>query len=294
MTEPKGKSNLQLFNEQCDLLVVEQAKYDAMTNKETKTAINKLAKINKVCEEINRLSAIKDEQRLSETTIKHLVHVYAAARYKRHKGINNRYITKGLAVEEDSMTLYCRVRDEVFFKNEQHFANDHIQGTPDIVYDEIVDIKSSWDLYTFLPKTVEEIDDLYYWQGQSYMALTGAKVFRLAYCLVNTPNELLEQEKRQLMYKLGGDNISEMYIKACEEIDHNGTYNDIPKEERVIEIIIERNDADIERLYKRIEQCRKWLNEYAQAQERRFTDNRTHSITLLTGHDNGVIMAEKR
>lgn len=38
-------------------------------------------------------------------------------------------------------------------------------------------------------------------------------------------------------------------------------FDDIPMEERVLEFVILRNDADIERLHNRVEQCRRYMAE---------------------------------
>ena len=207
---------------------------------------------------------------LSETTKTHLIDVYVANRYGRQEDIQNKYIEKGLAVEEDSITLYSRIKKEVFFKNEQHLSNSWIKGTPDLytganIYaaDTITDIKSSWDIYTFMRVLTKEVNKQYYWQLQGYMDLTGARSATLAYCLVDTPQQLIEDEKRRLMWKMGcATDESPLFIQACEELQRSMTFGDIALHERLIEFKIERNDADIMRMHQRVEACRQWLNEF--------------------------------
>lgn len=272
MTEPKGKSNIEKYIEAKNKLKATEEKQSA-TKPTLKTYATLGKKIDELKIEVARLAEIKDQKELSETAKKFLVSVYAKAKYNRRKDIKNKYITKGLAVEEESLSLYCDLKNDIWFKNEQHFSNEFIQGTPDVVFEQVVDLKSSWDIMTFLSKTVEDLDSLYYWQGQCYMALTGAKKFRLAYCLVDTPKELIEKEKRNLYYELGGLPLveaSQAYLDGCAEIERSMVYSDIPKNERCIEFVIDRNDEDIELLYSRIKECRVWLNEYAKQQEQRF------------------------
>lgn len=48
---------------------------------------------------------------LSETTKTHLVDLYVANKYGRNTDTFNKYVQKGLAVEEDSITLYSRVKN---------------------------------------------------------------------------------------------------------------------------------------------------------------------------------------
>lgn len=206
---------------------------------------------------------------ISETTKTHLVDVFVSNKYGRNTDIHTRYTTKGLMVEEDSITLYSRFKKCFYLKNDQHLENDFIKGTPDLFVGEsiskaeiIIDVKSSWDIFTFFRATQEKLNKQYYWQLQSYMALTGAKNAILAYCLVNTPDTLINDEKRKLLWKMNaGTEDNELYQEACVELERLMTYDDIPLEERVFEIVIERNDADIERLYQRVAQCREYMNE---------------------------------
>lgn len=206
---------------------------------------------------------------LSETCKTHLIDVFVSKKYNRFTDVQSRYMIKGTMVEEDSLTLYSRVKRKLYTKNIERFANDHIIGTPDIILvdgampTEIIDIKSSWDIYSFFRSANKELNKMYYWQLMGYMALTGATVGRIAYCLVDTPDNLRESENRSLWYKMGqpkGDN--EDWIEACRELDALMTYGDIAMEERVYDdFIVERNDDAIQAIYKRVEECRKWMNE---------------------------------
>lgn len=212
---------------------------------------------------------------ISESAKTHLIDVFISEKYGRRSDIGNRYTIKGTLVEEDSMTLFSRVTKRYYVKNEESLANDYIKGTPDIITSldvedmEIVDIKSSWDIFTFMrTKFKNDIKKLYYWQLQGYMALTGAKKARLAYCLVNTPDQLLEDEKRKLWYKIGQpDKESPMWLDAVQEIEMMCIYDDIPMQERLHQISFERNDADIEKLYNKVVQCREWMSKYLYAEQ---------------------------
>jgi hypothetical protein len=201
---------------------------------------------------------------LSETTKTHLVDVFVSNKYGRNTDIHTKATNKGLMVEEDSLTLYSRYKKEIYFKNEEHFSNDFIKGTPDIILEDmIIDIKSSWDIYTFFRSGHSKLNKLYYWQLQSYMALTGKKEAMLAYCLINTPDMLIQDEKRRLQYKMGViDDANLDFQKACDELDRLMIYDDIQMNEKVMEIHVKRNDSDIERLYERVQDCREYMNEY--------------------------------
>lgn len=207
---------------------------------------------------------------ISETTKKHLVDVFVSSKYGRKTEIKTKYTNKGLEVEEDSITLYSRATKQFFKKNEDRLSNEFIQGTPDLylgesinIADLVIDIKSSWDIFTFFRASQDSVKKLYYWQLQGYMALTGAKNAKLVYCLIDTPFHLIEDEKRRMFYSMNaGTTDNKDYQEACDEIEKNLTYPDIPFQERYFEIEIERNDADIEKLYNKVIECRNYMNTY--------------------------------
>lgn len=209
----------------------------------------------------------KEAGELSETAKTHLIDVYVSTKYGRQSDISNRYFDKGNMVEEDSVTLYSRLKKRFFKKNERHLSNGFIKGTPDLFTgleiaeaETIIDLKSSWDIFTFFRVHTKPVNSLYYWQIQGYMALTGAKVGKLAYCLINTPETLINDEKRKLFYRMNaGTDENTDYKAACLELEKNMTYDDIPMSERMIEFKIERNDSDIERLNAKVEKARKYL-----------------------------------
>lgn len=206
---------------------------------------------------------------LSETTKKYLVEVYIQHQYQREKDITNKYITKGLQVEEDSITIYSQYKSRFFKKNEERLKDSNLIGTPDLYIGKsikeaevIIDLKSSWDIFTFYNAKVSALNKDYYFQLQGYMALTGAQKAKLVYCLVDTPNAIFLRELNSLKWQMGvADDSDKLFQEAANKLEENMRYSDIPIKERVHEIDIERNDADIEKLYTRIKECRKWINE---------------------------------
>lgn len=207
---------------------------------------------------------------LSEGAKTHLVDIYVSEKYGRRTEIESKYINKGNMVEEDSITLYSRLKKRFFKKNEEHLSNAFLQGTPDLFEGPsirqahtITDTKSSWDIFTFFRVKAKPLNQLYYWQGQAYMALTGANNFNLAYCLIDTPETLIMDEERKLMWKMNaGTTENPAFITACEELRKQMTYPDIPMKERLIEYSFERNDQDILRMYDKIRKGRAFLREF--------------------------------
>lgn len=204
---------------------------------------------------------------ISETTKEYLREVYINIVYGRSKDIVSKCIQKGNLSEEDSLTVLSRNLKKFFKKNEEDLSNDFLKGTPDIIdiVDDktiIYDTKTSWDIFTFFKAKSDPINKMYYWQLQSYMDLTGANVSYLVYCLVNTPPALIESEKRKFAWNSGiMDSDSEISQEALTAIEKLCIYDDIPIEERIHIIAIDRNQDDIDRLHARVIECRKWMNE---------------------------------
>jgi hypothetical protein len=205
---------------------------------------------------------------LADTGKSYVEELFIERKYGRIKDIINRYISKGLAVEEDSITLYSRIKKQYFIKNEELFFNDYIVGTPDLIHPtadkiitEIVDVKSAWDIWTFM-NSKRELNNAYYWQVQGYMALTGANKARVAYCLIDTPEVLLNDEKRRLMYKMGAlTDESPEYLSACKQLEKLHRFDDIPLADRIVEWDIDRNDSDIKKIYAHVEMARAYYKE---------------------------------
>lgn len=230
---------------------------------------------------------------ISESTKTHLIDIFVSAQYNRRPEIESKFLKKGNVAEEDSITLYSLLNKKFFKKNEEWLKNDFISGTPDLFRgesvrkaDEIIDTKTSWDVFTFFRATHKDLADQYYWQGQGYMALSGAKKHTVAYCLVNTPWHLISNELFKESYKHsdGTPAVIELNIIANmtydrktfeEHIERHGIdvkdgasldivngFVEIPQEERMHEFTVERNDADIEKIYERVLKCREYMNQY--------------------------------
>jgi hypothetical protein len=213
------------------------------------------------------LGALMTESRsksavLSETCKSELIKVFINEKYGRTKSIQNKYLEKGISQEEESITLYSKFKKNYFVNNKARMSNEFITGEWDILKNDIVtDIKTSWDIFSFFKAKNEPLNKDYYFQLHGYMSLTGAKSSTLAYCLVNTPLNLIEQEKKSLWFKLNcPDHEAIEYLKGCEEIERLSIYEDIPVNERVFEIEIERNEETIEAINKRVLECREWMN----------------------------------
>jgi hypothetical protein len=200
---------------------------------------------------------------ISETTKDYLTSVYIEHKYNRRKELFGSPLEKGVICEDDSITMFSRIKGEFYKKNEENFNNDWLTGTPDIITDTmVIDLKTPYDIFSFWKsKQAKEPDKMYYYQIQAYLDLVGRDKGYLVYCLVNTPDELIEQEKRKYQWQSGLSGRHEITPELLEQIEHNFRYDDIPIEERVHIVEIPRNQEDIEKLHQRVIDARIWMEE---------------------------------
>lgn len=222
---------------------------------------------------------------IGATCRKHLIDVFAEVHYGRKKTLENKWLKKGILVEEESIRTFNTLNDTKYNKNTETIKNDYIIGTPDIIGDDVIgEAKSSFDLWTFLSSKHSPLDKDYEWQVQCYMWLTGLKSAKLFYSLCNTPAEEIMDAKRRLAWQLKCiDEETDEYIARCQEIERNAIFDmelfkydnpyfdfhtdldtwvyDIPLKERYHCIDIPFDKSKIHALQERIEACRKWMDE---------------------------------
>ncbi len=161
--------------------------------------------------------------------------------FDRKKEIYTKQMEKGTDVENESINIYNKVTGNKFSKNEKLFENNYITGTPDIVADRIIDIKSSWNLFSF-PLLKSYLDNnIYKWQVKSYAWLTGVKFGEIAYILTDTPENIITDE----IFRFGRKNgMIDIPAEIEEQIRKNHTYGDIPNKYRVKRFEVEIADSD--------------------------------------------------
>ena len=118
---------------------------------------------------------------LSETTKTYLQEWMKERIFGMRKEISTKQINKGLEFEDLAIDKAIDWLDlEFAVKNTDKFEDDYFTGEPDLLLsDTVVDIKNSWDCWTF-PMFEDEIPTKgYFYQLQIYMHLTGLKKAKL-------------------------------------------------------------------------------------------------------------------
>ena len=197
---------------------------------------------------------------LSQTAKSYIKEVVLQDKYGIYKEFNSRYTDKGNQTEDEAIQLVSDVMDLGFvLKNEEKFENEFIKGTPDVITEHlIIDTKVSWSAATF-PFFEDELPNSdYYWQMQAYMWLTGKRAAVVAYCLINTPYLILEDEIRREHWKqnvIGESDEIRAYVEAQHNFDH------IPKDERVKVFEIDYDEHVINTVKEKIQIAREYYNE---------------------------------
>jgi hypothetical protein len=218
----------------------------------------------------------KSIEEISATAIKELVKIFVYQVYGREKEIKSKYIQKGLECEEDSITLLSRIYHVPFFKNDERKTNEFITGEADIVDPRLMDTKSCWDLHSFFEHKTKKLDKDYEYQILGYCDLYDKSYGTVCFCLIDTPLGLIEQEKRNLLYKMNSvSDQNPVYLQAAEALEKEMTFGDIPLKDRVYEVEVKRNPGEMERVYARVPLWREWLQMFA---ERHYEEKETVAL----------------
>ena len=197
---------------------------------------------------------------LSKTCKSYLEELALEEVYGIRKEFSSRYTDKGNEVERESIDLAQDVLDMGFmYKNTEFFENDFLTGTPDVNTDTcLLDVKSSYDASTF-PFFAEEIPNKdYMYQLQGYMALTGKRKSILAYCLVNTPYDIVEDEIRRAHWK---HHLIDESDELREEVEAKHVFDHIPMEKRIKTFDVRYDKDIVKAIYDRVKECRVYYDQ---------------------------------
>ena len=196
---------------------------------------------------------------LSQTAKTYIEEEVLRAKYGVIKPFYSRYTDKGNLVEGEAIEMASKALElGLIWKNEEHFTNDFLTGTPDVNTDTILlDVKSSWDATTFPFFATEIPTKDYYYQLQGYMELTGKTEALLVYCLVNTPIEMVEDEIRRAHWNA---HLLEEDLDLRDEILKRHVFDHIPLNRRVKVFKVEKDEQVINEIKERVELCREYYN----------------------------------
>lgn len=218
MSEGKAKNPYQqkLSELEKERTAIDNLKTEAGKEKRIATGV-----LHRLEEEVRKLLPLKDEIYFSETGKQRIRKVVREIKYNISERLDNKKLRKGIMVEDDSIALLSRVTGEFYTKNTQRFK-DHIkQGEMDIIgHKKVIDIKSSWDMASFHSRST--LPKSNYWQAQGYIDLLrdkDAQMAQVAYCLSNTPIDMVRDEVKNQLWSKKPIGISMDDYMLCDELE---------------------------------------------------------------------------
>lgn len=270
MSNGQGKPPMVLYEESMTQILKWELMQDNAKKKDGPDYLKRAQKLLEAKISLPELESNKDKVFLAQGAKSFLINTFALEKYNRIKEVETKEMVKGILVEDNSIELFSEVEQKKYEKNNKRIKNEWVSGTPDLFDGEtltncsrIVDIKSCWDIESFLKNVTRPVSNVYWWQIQGYLYLSGASKGVIAFCLSNTPDELIEEQKYFLARKMNCiDQETPQYQKECEKLVRNMTFDDIPPEERVLRIEIDRDDEAIDRIAGKVTACREYLAEF--------------------------------
>lgn len=269
MTESKEKSNIQVYNETLDKIQDKTNKLLSLSEKAVKTRDKLENDIDALNMLIISLEPVKNDVKLSETCLTRLSKIFTEADTGLVRDVRNKYIEKGLKMEEDAITMYSLFCGKMFIKNTERKCNGYFNGEIDFKDDSedmTIDTKVAYDVFSFDNTMQKGVNKLYYSQGQIYMWLWNKSRHRICYTLLNTPVGIVESEKRKLLFDFTGteSDLSDAY----NEIERLHNYDNLPLERKLKFYDIERNDEFIRTIK---EMVPFWRNELENIRKKAYT-----------------------
>lgn len=259
MTKPRNCTDLTSSQRiSYNKIIEKKSNSEEISEKEQKTLDVLQAKIDRF-----------NDPELSVAAKKYLIKRYSWSKYNRGTlptEQKSSFIIKGNELESDGISI-VKLRDKVDYEKPTDFvSNNYLFGRCDIISKEkrkIIDIKVSWGIHSYLPNYLTKLSEKYWWQMQGYMELYGFNKAEVCYILLNTPAHLLERERAKHTEKyLFGEIDSEKYEEEMEKCDLCYDYSKIPSKRKVLTFSIKKEPIIMESVYKKIDKCRDWLNEF--------------------------------
>lgn len=245
----------------------DRKKYDRLMNGEDEKDADELEFMRK----FDLRMAVYNDPPLSKTTMSALMRQYAWLIYNKkvaQKGDAMSFLKKGTDMEEEGVELLSRIDRQKYILCTDKIENDYLVGQCDIFHpqkDKIIDTKLSWNVNSFLKARTTPISAKYWYQMQGYMELYNVSQAEVVFLLLNTPIELIEREKVKLLNRfMIGEIDRDKYDLDMGNIESAYTYGNLPIKRRCFRMQLKREPQIFERVYKKVEKSRIWMQEFEQ------------------------------
>lgn len=212
---------------------------------------------------------------LSDTCIEYLMEWYAFDQYgmipMNKETLELLQIKKGKMAEIQAGNLLMIVDNEIYEQHKERIENDYLSGEVDYYFgrsimeaEKIFDIKNSFDYPTFLKKINNGLENGQKEQVQGYCDITGAREGYIVNCLVDNPDEIIEEMRWKLAKRLNAVTVeSPDFIKEWEVWERSMRFSQIPHNLRVNKIPVQPfTDFERQKVYDRVKICREYLAQF--------------------------------
>jgi hypothetical protein len=180
-------------------------------------------------------------------------------------------LKKGKMQEGEAVKLLCIVDGIMYNINKERVYNDFLSGELDIFdgqevmgANSIGDIKNSFDYPVFLKKINKGLENGNKEQVQGYCDIAKSSKGFIAHCLVDMPEEIIEDMKYRLLKKMNcATELSPEFMEEWEKWERSMRFSHIPPAQRVFKIpVTPFTEFERQKVYDRVKICREWLNSF--------------------------------
>ena len=228
--------------------------------------LSKIKITEKQAEKRDKLIAKRDAPpALSKGAKTHIKDIFFGEKFDFQKRFTNKFVQKGNEKETASMHALIKFLGlPMAVKNETHFSNDWIKGTPDLIFKALnfqVDTKN-----VFYPSGLDsfesEADRIYIEQAHGYNWLLGVDHGFVVKMLMNMPEHLLEKEAWILLKEAGLKTMTDDFMNEVRELYN---FEAKPIEDRIKIFKVTTTPADIQRIKTSCELGNDYLEELESA-----------------------------
>lgn len=295
MTSPRGKTNLEKYNDVLLSLETKRKRLTELSDKAIKSREKLEAEILKLEKDTFALEQIKDEVLLSETAKSEIRKLWIENSLGRRRIVRTKYTDKGIEQEDESIAILSEFDGYNYVKNElrQIDFENRLSGEIDLKREteegeEIIDVKSRYDAESFFSNDDEEQTKGDAEQLDSYLILNPNAVrATIANILVNNSDDAIRRDVyiSSLRFENGEmpkseevriikeqvfdmDNFKRLVDLICGDISNDAdaleeyeSFREIPLEMRVIKISRERDEERLDLMREKLKVSLKYAQE---------------------------------
>jgi hypothetical protein len=295
MTSPRGKTNLEKYNDIVTSLDSKRVQLEKLSDKAIKSREKLSTQILTLEKDVFALEKIKDEIQLSETAKAEVRKLWIENSLGRRRIVKTKYTDKGLVQEDGSIEILSEFDGFEYVKNEtrQMDFEYRLSGEFDLKRqieggEEIIDIKSRYDAESFFSNDDEEQKKGDAEQLDSYLILNQeATRATIANVLVNNSDDAIRREVylKSLGFENGEmpkseevriikeqvfdfKNFNRLVDLICGDITTDAdaleqyeSFREVPLEMRVIKISRDRDEERLDVMKERLKEAFKYAQE---------------------------------